>query len=84
MKTNDMADEHEFYVLWFNLSLFGDINLSQFEVEHFISISLSIYLKSFLAKACANFESFQSRTPAVPPRDPHLVTNLHDNSIFVE
>ena len=36
----------------FNLSLFRDINLSQFEVERLISISLSIYLKSFLAKAC--------------------------------
>ena len=68
----------------FNLSLFGDINLSQFEVERLISISLSIYLKPFLAKACANFKSFRSRTPAVPPCDLRLVTDLHDNVVKIQ
>ena len=44
------------------------------------SQSLPIYLKYFLAKASTNIESFQSRTPTVPPHDPHIVTDLHDNS----
>ena len=47
---------------------------SKSKVKSLISISLSIFLKSFLAKACANVESFRFRTPAVPPRDPCLVT----------
>ena len=51
------------------------------KVKSLISISLSIYLKSFLAKACAIFKSFRSKTPAVQPCDPRLVTDLHDNVV---
>ena len=44
----------------------------------------SIYLKYSLAKASTNFKSFQSRTPAVPPHDPHIVTDFsHDNGLYI-
>ena len=46
------------------------------------SQSLSIYLKYFLAKASTNFESFRSRIPMVPPHDPHIVMDFHDNVLL--